>query len=350
MIVNTEVLPSILNTYLKADLVCLVTGPPAVGKSSIILQVAKQNNLKVIDVRLAQADPTDMNGIPMRDDSTGKASFMPFDTFPIEGDPLPTKPDGTKYAGWLLFLDELTSAPRSVEAAAFKLILDRMVGQHKLHSHVRIIAAGNRLQDKGIVNPMSTPMKSRLAHVEVEVEPKAWAKWAARNSIDYRIISFIGFKPEILYNFKPTSTDNTYPSPRTWEFCNRIVNGVKDISVEMVPAIAGVVDEAAAREFYTYAQIFKSLITIPQIMQAPTTIPVPEEPSVMYALAGSIGDGLTAGNADKLMPFLERMNMEFQIMSLQTAIQKDVKAGNKQSLIKHPVVEAWIRVNSQELF
>jgi len=329
---------------MEVDLVPFIKGPPAIGKSDIVRQVADEYNLQVLDFRLSQADTTDMNGLPAFTKDKTKASFVPMDTFPVEGDPLPLKADGTNYDGWLLFLDELTSAPLSVQAASFKVILDRMVGKFKLHSHVRIVAAGNRMEDKGIVNRMSTPMQSRLAHFELAVDPKGWVKWAGNAGLDYRIISYIGFKPEALYNFKPDHNKDTYASPRTWEFLSRLIKGETDIKPDMIPLMASVVEEASAREFFTYAKIFKSLITIPQIMAKPETIPVPEEPSIQYALSGSIGYHINEKNADKLMTFLERMPIEFQIMSLQGGIKKNKK------ILSNTAVKVWISNYSQELF
>lgn len=46
---------------LKAKLVPMLHGSPAVGKSAIVRQIAKQFNLKLIDLRLSQCDPTDLN-------------------------------------------------------------------------------------------------------------------------------------------------------------------------------------------------------------------------------------------------------------------------------------------------
>lgn len=46
---------------IKVGLVPIVKGSPAVGKSSIVHQIAKEFDLKVIDLRLAQCDPTDLN-------------------------------------------------------------------------------------------------------------------------------------------------------------------------------------------------------------------------------------------------------------------------------------------------
>lgn len=129
--------------------------------------------------------------------------------FPIEGDPIPHG-----YSGWLLFLDEATSAPPAIQAAAYKLILDRMVGSHHLHKNVAIVCAGNLETDNAIVQPMSTALQSRLVHMELVIDHQEWIDWAVQNDIDHRITSFIGFKPSALFTFTPDHTDKTYACPR----------------------------------------------------------------------------------------------------------------------------------------
>lgn len=102
---------SMITKLLMAKLVPMLVGSPGTGKSAIVHQVAKEHGLKVIDLRLAQCDPTDLLGFPTI--SGDRAGYRAMDTFPIEGD---TVPEG--YNGWLLFLDELNSASMGVQAAA----------------------------------------------------------------------------------------------------------------------------------------------------------------------------------------------------------------------------------------
>ena len=89
-----------LPILLKSKLVPYLKGSPAIGKSSVAHQVAKQLGLKVIDIRLAECDPTDLQGFPYFDQETKKASYYPLNTFPTEND---TVPEG--YNGWLVFLN-----------------------------------------------------------------------------------------------------------------------------------------------------------------------------------------------------------------------------------------------------
>lgn len=85
---------------IRKKLVPMLVGSPGEGKSAIGQAIANMYNLKVIDVRLSQADPADLMGYPRIDDKTGKASYAPMDTFPLEGDVIP---EG--YSGWLVFFN-----------------------------------------------------------------------------------------------------------------------------------------------------------------------------------------------------------------------------------------------------
>ena len=44
----------------------MLWGPPGVGKSQMVAQVAKKYSVPVIDIRLSQMEPTDLRGIPFR--------------------------------------------------------------------------------------------------------------------------------------------------------------------------------------------------------------------------------------------------------------------------------------------
>ncbi|MFT2129828.1 MoxR family ATPase, partial [Staphylococcus epidermidis] len=91
---------------------------------------------------------------------------------------------------WMLFLDELTSATPPVQAAAYKLILDKMVGNKKLHPACFIVGAGNLESDNAVVPPMSTALKSRMTHLILKMDVPEWLSWAMDNGIDHRITDY----------------------------------------------------------------------------------------------------------------------------------------------------------------
>lgn len=315
----------------------MISGSPALGKSSIAKQIAKDNNLKLIDMRLSQCDPTDLMGFPTV--NGGRAKYVPMETFPIEGDVVP---EG--YKGWLLFLDEINSASNAVQAAAYKLTLDRMVGLKHLHSKVAVMCAGNLESDNAIVNTTSTALQSRLVHMELVVSVPDWIDWASKNSIDFRITSFIEFKPESLYTFKPDHCDVTYASPRTWEFANRVLKVTDEASSDILPMLAGTLTEGVAREFLTFCKIYQTLPSMTQIVMSPDTTPVPTELSTLFALSGSISQHTTMDTHKQMMKYILRMPLEFQVVCLRSAIRRNME------IMAHPDTQAWLERVGNTLF
>lgn len=328
---------------ISVGLVPFMKGSPAIGKSSIGHELAKDFNLKIIDLRLSQCDPTDLLGFP-RVNAEGRGSYAPMETFPIEGQDLPKDAQGNQMNGWLLFLDEMNSASREVQAASYKLVLDRMVGTKNLHKKVAILAAGNKETDGAIVEPMSTALQSRLVHMELVINTTEWLDWAAHNQFDPTITSFIGWKEEMLYSFRPDHTDDTYASPRTWEFANRFLKGKSTSDPLMMKKLAGTLSEGVAREFIGYSKVMNNLPTLTQIMADPLGMNIPTDLSTTWALSGMLASKMDDKNAAVLMQCLQRLPIELQVFGLRDAIRRT------PTLKKHNAIVQWVVKNGQELF
>lgn len=337
--VRPEQAVELITTYIKAGIVPIMKGSPGIGKSAIVHQIAKDYNLKLIDLRLAQCDPVDLMGFPAKDEATGKGYYLPMETFPLDTDPVPQG-----FAGWLLFMDEMTSAPQGVQAAAYKVFLDRMIGLKKLHPKCALVGAGNLETDNAIVETMSTALQSRLAHLELKVDTDAWCDWAASQGFDHRITAYLAFRPDQLFTFKPDHTDSTYGCPRTWEFANRLCKGVPATDPLLIEKLSGVLSEGLAREFVAFCQLEDKLPKISAIVANPKLTAVPDEPSICWALTGALAEALSTHNCDQLMEFISRLPIEFQVVTLRQGIRRT------PALVKEKAVIKWIADNGNHLF
>ncbi|MBL1322206.1 MAG: hypothetical protein COA63_014275 [Methylophaga sp.] len=302
--------PNELKIYAKRTieqkLVPYITSSPGMGKSSLVQEIADEGNLMLIDVRLAQCTPEDLNGFPMR--VGDKAQFVPFDIFPIVGDKLPEGKNG-----WLIFLDELSSAPKSVQAAAYKLILDRKVGSFPLHNDVYMVGAGNKAGDKAVVTKMSTALASRIIHFELELQIDQWLAWATEQELDHRILAYINYNNSALMDFEPDNITTTFPCPRTWEFLSKLIKGTK-VSNDVLPLVVGTIGAGTGIEFIQFAQIFGSLPSLADIIAKPKSISVPTEGSIRYATLFMLIDKIDSSNIDPILDYIERYPTEFKII------------------------------------
>ena len=301
---------------LKANLVPFMTSSPGLGKSAAVRQLAKRFNLKLIDVRLAEEDPTCLSGFPTVVD--GRSTYAPPVRFPLQGDPIP---EG--YSGFLLFFDEINSAPRSVVSAAYKIVLDRMIGQEYLHDKVRIIAAGNFSTDNAIVNDMGTAMRSRMVHIHVTTHAENWLDYAAKDGFDTRVVSYLNYQSSKINNFRgfEGSSDETFACERTWEFVSKILKAnypdeTKPVPADVAPLLAGTVG-STAYEFVTYTEAFKDLPTIQQVLANPCGCALPVAPAVRYLMTGMLVGNTTMDNADKIATYVDRLPKEFAMVFIK---------------------------------
>lgn len=328
-----------------AKIVPFLRGSPGVGKSSMIQEIANEFELKLIDFRLSQADPTDLSGFPTITPG-GTASYVPMDIFPLENTPFPINAaTGQPYKGWLLFFDEFNSAGLAVQKATYKVILDRMIGQHHLHKNVAIVCAGNLETDNAITSKLSTAMQSRLAHIELTKDNhKEWLQWAGAAHIDYRITSFINFKPDILNAFKPDHAEYTFPCQRTWEFVSRLIVNEPSLSaVDHAALIAGVIGEGAAHEFIGFTQVFNQLPDINDILANPKTAKLPTDPSSTFAVTGLLANHADATNAQAIIGYASRLPTEFTMLAMTDACRRNPQ------FVHNEHVQNWIADNLNDI-
>lgn len=323
-----------------------IIGSPGIGKSTVVRSVAEDFRLWLIDHRLSTSEPTDMTGLPKfrHDGVRERAFFAPFDIFPLKGDPLPKDSKGEEMEGWALFLDEANAAPRSVQAAAYKLTLDKKVGQHDLHQNVAIIMAGNLATDRAIVNPLSTAMQSRLIHIEMEVSHEEWNEDVAiKESYDPRIIAFLSQYPSKLMDFKPDHHELTFCCPRTWEFVNKLITGrdeegnkfQKPINDDTKILLSGTITAGVALEFVKFTEVYANLLTIAEIQKDPKGCLVPQDSSLMWAVVTHMMDKIDTKNFDALATYADRFQLPFRILFYRSILIRRKELRTHKDFGKH---------------
>lgn len=254
----------------------MLWGPPGVGKSDIVAQVGARHGVMVIDIRLSQMEPSDLRGIPFRDESTVE--------WAIPG----ILPDRDRHGErGVLFLDEITSAPPSVSAAAYQLILDRRLGEYRVPDGWAIFAAGNRQGDRGVTYTMPAPLANRFSHYEVEVNLDDWVHWAHANSIDERVIAFLRFRPDLLFDFDAAANPVAFPTPRSWAFTSRALSKFADQPQLLTQALQACVGPAPGLEIRAFIDSLEQMPDIDAIVAGNETS-VPESIDLQYAVATAL--------------------------------------------------------------
>ncbi|WP_198265394.1 AAA family ATPase [sulfur-oxidizing endosymbiont of Gigantopelta aegis] len=266
----------------------MIWGPPGVGKSQLVNQVAVKHGRTLIDIRLSQMEPSDLRGIPFKDGDK------------VEWAVPSMLPNVEKHGSeGILFLDEITSAPPSVSAAAYQLILDRRLGDYQIPDGWAIFAAGNRQGDRGVTYSMPAPLANRFSHYEIDINLDDWVAWAYQEGIDERIIAFLRFRPDLLFDFDPAHNPVAFPSPRTWEFVHRALTKFNDHPELFVGALQSCVGPAAGIELNAFIANLDQMPDLDAIING-EDVPTPTEIDLQYAVASAlVGRAIRARGTDE---------------------------------------------------
>ena len=249
----TEIKETMLK-LIESKIPVFIWGAPGIGKSSIVKQVAKDRGLEFTDLRLSLMDPTDLKGIPFFDKDNHEAVWA-------KPNFLPKDPDSQG----ILFLDEINTAPPSVQASAYQLVLDRKVGDYELPSGWSIVAAGNNESDRGVVYRMPPPLANRFVHLDMEVDFEDWKTWAYQNSIDSAVIGFLNFDKEKIFLFDPAKNEKSFPTPRSWEYVDKVLKtGLS--SALLHETISGAVGKECATAFLSFRAVMDKLPDIEKVV------------------------------------------------------------------------------------
>ena len=256
-------LESLWNTRWPA----FIWGPPGVGKSSLVTQLARDRGMPLVDIRAPLLDPTDLRGIPAV--VGDRAEWFPPSFLPRAGAP----------AG-VLFFDELNAAPPIVQASLYQLILDRRIGEYQLPDGWIIVAAGNREEDRSVVFRMPDALANRFVHLEFDASFDDWRAWAVSRQLHPNIIAFLSVRRELLH--KPNDS-RAFPTPRSWEMVADILDAFPSLTAAE-EAIAGTVGVGAAIEFASFTRDAIAAEEIAAIIAQPERAKLPSKISSLYVL------------------------------------------------------------------
>ena len=233
----------------------MIWGPPGVGKSQGIRQIGREierktgRAVKITDVRLLLFNPVDLRGIPTANAEKTLAVWLKPQIFQMEEDEDVVN---------ILFLDEISAAPPSVQAAAYQIILDRTVGEHRLPENCLIIAAGNRVTDRSVAYNMPRALANRLCHFEIKGDPSEWHDWAIRTGIHPYVTGYLEYNSVALMRAGEDS-DLAFPTPRSWEMVSKILQTVPGSIDRLYPLLIGCVGHTTASGFRTWTELYESM-------------------------------------------------------------------------------------------
>lgn len=258
----------------------------------------------LFDLRLSQTDPVEVGGLPRENKENGTMEKLPPSWFAHT-----LRDDLPDYG--ILLLEELPSAPLSVQTAAYQITLDKVIDDYRLKKGWATFAAGNRLTDGGQYFKMPNALANRLCHIDVESDLDSWVDWAIDNNVDHSLVAFLRFRPDLLNttdeHTKSKSKGFAFATERQWHAVDDFLKNNPQADDSVVSAIVGgLVGTGTAAEYIGFRQVWFRMPSIDGILIDPHSAVVPEDSATQYAVMTALAARCAYDNAQQCFEYVDR--------------------------------------------
>jgi hypothetical protein len=333
---RASLIPNAIAISIHSGIPLFIWGTRGTGKSSIVKSTCRSMGRTMIDKRCSQMEAVEAGGLPYVKDGLTAYAVPHW---------LPRTPKQ------VLFLDEFPQSQAMTMNALSELILDRTMGGAEHYSapaDMGIIAAGNQRSDKCATNELPNHIKNRFIHTTLELDPADWATGnlhgfpvsevnmdvPTQDDIEWGrqiVTAFMRLRPTLLSVFTAAEMNmNASPSPRTWDFVQRILPYVRHRGDMMLEMVSGCVGEGPAVECVAAIQVMSGMPNPDDCLANPATARIPNcnessAPAITYALCAALASKVSLKNANNFFEYLARLPQEFAHVAARDALGKDAK-------------------------
>jgi hypothetical protein len=327
---GTRELHTLLSAACRAGVTTLVLGPPGVGKTSLIRQVAAENHRTYHSLDAQMASPEDLGGIPwvQADGQTMRCTRPSW---------LPDEGNGQA----VCFVDDLGNCPSPViMSGLYSFALDGKSGSHQMHPDTWRVLASNRPSDKSGAVAMNPTLANRL--MVLNYSGPSDSEWlhdfANPSGVNIHVREFIGAYPTSLNSFDGSKSTNS--TPRSWALAGKIIDslGVGDVNL-LRTALAGIVAEDDAIKLITNIQIGNLIPSVAEIVADPfkAKMPPKDRMDLHYALLGRIKASCTPVEFNQVWAYFTRSDSSVR-KELQVTAVKFMQIASGNGLVGQPVM------------
>jgi hypothetical protein len=320
----------------------MLWGGPGTGKTAIVQSVGARLDQHVETVIASLREPADFAGLPI----VGADGMVRL-AAPAWAARLASEGQG------ILFLDGMTTAPPSVQAALLRVVLERVVGELALPGDVSIVAAANPPEQAAGGWDLAAPLANRFCHIDWPVDQNRFIEallggWPSPDvprdddelradpgaSIRGLLAGFLKSRPALLHAIPGDAANagRAWPSPRSWDMACALwtaavqCNASEDARLAL---ISGCVGPGPARELLTW--VADADLPDPEdVLADPARFRLPDRGDRQFAVLSAVTAAVVADLT------VERWEAAFAIV--EQAVQRgapDVAAIAARTLAEH---------------
>lgn len=243
----------------------LLIGPPGIGKTAIMEQVAKECGIGLVAYTITHHTRQSAIGLPRIENKIyhGQSYSVTEYTMSEIIASVHECMEQKECKEGILFIDEINCVSETLAPTMLQFLQNKTFGSHRVPKGWIIVAAGNPPEYNKSVREFDIVTLDRVKKIVVEEDCGVWMEYAWQNGVHGSILSYLNIKPDHFYAVENTVDGKFFVTARGWEDLSEILKSYEDLEVAVNEELVIQYLQKAeiAKDFAAYYQLYEKYQT-----------------------------------------------------------------------------------------
>ena len=238
----------------------LLMGPPGVGKTQIMEQIAEECDLPLVSYTITHHTRQSAIGLPFiqQKEYGGKTYSVTEYTMSEIIASVYDRMEETGRQEGILFIDEINCVSETLAPTMLQFLQCKTFGNQKVPAGWVIVAAGNPPEYNKSVREFDIVTLDRVKKISVEADFPVWKEFAYEQKIHGAIISYLEIRQENFCRIETTVDGKRFVTPRGWQDLSEMLYVYEELGITIDQEVVGqyLQNARVAKDFAAYLDLY----------------------------------------------------------------------------------------------
>lgn len=235
-------------------------GPPGVGKTAIMEQIAQELGVGMISYSMTHHTRQSALGLPFIETKTygGKEYSVSEYTMSEIIASVYDVMEETNIKEGILFLDEINCVSETLAPSMLQFLQYKIFGRHRVPDGWIVVTAGNPPEYNNSVREFDIVTWDRLKRIDVEPDYEVWKEYAYKSNVHPAILTYLDIKRGDFYKIETTVDGKSFVTARGWSDLSEMIRLYEKNNIRVSEKLISqyLQNKKIAKDFAVYYDLF----------------------------------------------------------------------------------------------